>query len=236
MKILITGATGLIGTAISDLCREKGWSVNYLTTDKAKIKNASDYRGFYWEPNANKIDTNCFDGVNAIINLAGSSIGKRWTKTYKKQIISSRINSLRTLHSALEKLNLKEKISIISASAIGIYPDSLSNFYTENETKIDQSFLGEVTEIWEKEIDKFQELNCTITKIRIGLVLSSKGGALPNMAKSVRMYLGSSFGSGKQWQSWIHVHDLARMFLFAIENNLSGVYNGVAPNPVTNSK
>lgn len=236
MKILITGATGLIGSAITDLCREKGWIVNYLTTDKAKIKNASNYRGFYWDPKTNEIDTECFNGVNAIINLAGSSIGKRWTKSYKEQILSSRINSLNTLYDALEKLNPKEKISIISASAIGIYPSSLSNFYTENETKIDASFLGEVTEIWEKEIDKFQKLNCTVTKLRIGLVLSAGGGALPSMAKSVRMYLGSSFGSGKQWQSWIHVDDMARMFLFVLENNLSGVYNGVAPNPVTNSK
>lgn len=236
MKILITGATGLIGTSISDLCREKGWSVNYLTTDKAKIKNEGDYHGFYWNPKTNQIDVSCFDGVDAVINLAGSGIGKRWTKSYKEQILSSRLNSLRTLHGALQKLNTKEKIRIISASAIGIYPDSLSNFYTENETKTDTSFLGEVTEIWEKEIDTFQELNCSVMKIRIGLVLSSNGGALPKMAKSVRMYLGSSFGSGKQWQSWIHVDDLARMFLFAVENDLSGVYNGVAPNPVTNSK
>jgi uncharacterized protein (TIGR01777 family) len=85
-------------------------------------------------------------------------------------------------------------------------------------------------------MDKFQELNCTVAKIRIGLVLSSEGGALPNIANAVRKYLGASFGSGEQWQSWIHLNDIARMFVFTMENNLSGVYNGVAPNPVTNRK
>ncbi|MGB5458533.1 MAG: TIGR01777 family oxidoreductase [Eudoraea sp.] len=236
MKVLITGATGLIGGAITDLCREKGYSVNYLTTDKSKIKNELNYKGFYWEPKTNEIDVNCFEGVTAIINLAGASIAKRWSKSYKKEILSSRVDSLKTLYIALKSLNLEESISLISASAIGIYPNSLSNFYTEESTNLDASFLGEVTEIWEKEIDKFQALKCTVTKIRIGLVLSSEGGALPNMANAVRRYLGASFGSGEQWQSWIHVNDLARMFLYIVENRLSGVYNGVAPNPVTNAK
>jgi len=236
MKVLITGATGLIGKAITDLCLQKGVSVNYLTTDRSKIKSETNYRGFYWEPKTNEVDVNCFEGITAIINLAGASIAKKWTKSYKKEILSSRIDSLKTLYIALKNLNLEERISFISASAIGIYPNSLSNFYTEEETSIDVSFLGDVSKIWESEIDKFQELKCTVTKIRIGLVLSSEGGALPNMTNAVRRFLGASFGSGEQWQSWIQVDDLAHMFLFTLENNLSGVYNGVAPNPVTNRK
>jgi uncharacterized protein (TIGR01777 family) len=236
MKVLIAGATGLIGKAITDLCREKGISVNYLTTDKSKIKNENNYQGFYWEPEKNELDANCFDGVTAIINLAGASIARKWTKSYKKKILSSRIDSLKTLYIAIKNLNPEERISFISASAIGIYPNSLTDFYTEKETTVDASFLGEVSEMWENEMDKFQELNCTVAKIRIGLVLSSEGGALPNIENAVRRYLGASFGSGEQWQSWIHVNDIARIFLFAVENNLSGVYNGVAPNPVTNRK
>ena len=236
MKVLIAGATGLIGKAITDLCREKGISVNYLTTDKSKIKNENNYRGFYWEPEKNELDINCFDGVTAIINLAGASIARKWTKSYKKKILSSRKDSLKTLYIAIKNLNPEERISFISASAIGIYPNSLTDFYTEKETTVDASFLGEVSEMWENEMDKFQELNCTVAKIRIGLVLSSEGGALPNIENAVRRYLGASFGSGQQWQSWIHVNDIARIFLFAVENNLSGVYNGVAPNPVTNRK
>lgn len=236
MKVLITGATGLIGSAITDLCLEKGISVNYLTTDKSKIKNETDYRGFYWEPKTNEIDVNCFEGVTAIINLAGASIAKKWTKSYKKEILSSRVDSLKTLYIALKNLKREESIAFISASAIGIYPNSLQNFYTEEETSIDSSFLGDVTEIWEKEIDQFHMLKCSVTKIRIGLVMSSEGGALPNIANAVRRYLGASFGTGAQWQSWIHVNDLARMFLYVAENRLPGIYNGVAPNPVTNTK
>ncbi|MBT8180258.1 MAG: TIGR01777 family oxidoreductase [Eudoraea sp.] len=236
MKVLIAGATGLVGKAITDLCREKGISVNYLTTDKSKIKNESNYQGFYWKPEKNELDKNCFDGVTAIINLAGASIAGKWPKSYKKPILSSRIDSVRALYTAIKNLNPKERISFISASAIGIYPNSLTDFYTEKETTVDKSFLGEVSEMWEKEMDKFQKLNCTVAKIRIGLVLSSEGGALPNITNAVRRYLGASFGSGEQWQSWIHVNDIARMFVFAMENNLSGVYNGVAPNPVTNKK
>lgn len=236
MKVLITGATGLIGKAITDLCREKGISVNYLTTDRSKIKSEINYRGFYWEPKNNEIDIKCLEGVTAIINLAGASIAGKWTKAYKEQIISSRTDSLKTLYNALKNLNSTEKISFVSASAVGIYPSSFSNFYTEEETNVDASFLGVVSEIWEREIDNFQELNCNVAKIRIGIVLSSKGGALPNMANAVKRFMGAAFGSGEQWQSWIHLKDIARLFLFTLENNLSGVYNGVAPNPVTNKK
>ena len=195
MKVLITGATGLIGTEITDLCFEKGISVNYLTTDKSKIKNETNYRGFYWEPKTNDIDLNCFEGVTAIINLAGASIAKRWTESYKKEILSSRVDSVNTLYNALKSLNLDKSISFISASAIGIYPNSLPNFYTEEETNFDSSFLGNVTETWEKEIDNFKALKCSVTKIRIGLVLSSEGGALPNISSngSITILLGASF-------------------------------------------
>lgn len=236
MKVLITGATGLIGKAITNLCREKGISVNYLTTDRSKIKNEVNYQGFYWEPKNNEIDVKCFEGVTAIINLAGAGIARKWTNAYKKKILSSRTDSLKTLFIALKNLDPAERISFISAAAIGIYPNSLSDFYTEEQTGVDTSFLGDVSKIWEIEIDKFQELNCTVAKIRIGLVLSSEGGALPNMANAVKRFVGAAFGSGEQWQSWIHINDIASMFLFILENNLSGVYNGVAPNPVTNKK
>ena len=158
MKVLITGATGLIGQAITDLCREKGISVNYLTTDRSKIKNEVKFQGFYWQPKKNEIDLKCFEGVTAIINLAGANIAIRWTKPNKERILSSRTDSLKTLYNALKNLNHAEPISFISASAIGIYPNSLSDFYTEEETNVDASFLGDVSVVWESEADKFQEL------------------------------------------------------------------------------
>ncbi len=236
MKVLITGATGLIGTEIVDLCRERDIAVNYLTTRKSKIVSKDNLKGFLWNPTANKIDLECFRGVSAIINLAGASISKRWTARYKKKILESRVNALRTLYAGLEKVDRTDIDSFISASGIGIYPHSFGSLYVENEIAVDDSFLGTTVASWEKEADAFSTLGPRVAKIRIGLVMSAKGGALPAMAKPVKNYMGSAFGSGGQWQSWIHIRDLAGIFLFAMENELQGVYNGVAPNPVTNTK
>jgi uncharacterized protein (TIGR01777 family) len=236
MRVLITGATGLIGKVITQKCREKQIEVNYLTTRKEKIKETEGIRGFYWNPAKGEIDLECFDGVHAIINLAGSSISQRWTKANKKKILNSRIESLQTLRSALEKLDSSTVTHFVSASAIGIYPHSFDRYYTEDETDVDDSFLGSVVSLWEEEISKFNDLSLSVAAVRVGLVLSNDGGALPAMARPVKYYAGAAFGSGEQWQSWIHIDDLARLFLFLLDHKLEGVYNGVAPNPVTNSK
>ena len=236
MKILISGATGLVGTAIVGLCRARNIEVNYLTTRKNKIKNEQGLKGFYWDPRQHIIDAECFTDVTAIINLAGATIAMRWTPKNKKRILESRISSLQTLYQGLEKLNNHAVEMFVSASAIGRYPNSLTEFYTEDETSVDQSFLGEVVSAWEKEIARFESLNLKVAQIRIGLVLSKAGGALPPMARPIRFFVGSALGAGSQWQSWIHINDLARLFLFVIDHKLKGVYNGVAPNPVTNNK
>ena len=110
------------------------------------------------------------------------------------------------------------------------------NYYDENNSEISDSFLGQVVQKWEEAVDDFSELNINVCKIRIGLVLSENGGALPEIVRPIRFGAGAAFGSGKQWQSWIHINDLAQIFIFALKENLSGVYNAVAPNPVTNSE
>lgn len=226
----------MIGSHIVDLCHSQSIAVNYLTTSKDKISSEPNYQGFYWNPNSGEIDITCFHGVDAIINLAGSSISKRWTSRHKKEILSSRINSVRTLYDALREVDTDRITSFVSASAIGIYPNSLTGYYTEEEKEVDKSFLGEVVASWEKEMDKLMTFDFPVAKIRIGLVMAPEGGALPEMAKPIKNYVGTGFGSGEQWQSWIHIGDLARIFLFAVENRLQGIYNGVGPNPVTNNK
>lgn len=235
MRVLITGATGLVGQEIVKLCHERDIKVNYLTTSKSKISDENNYQGFYWNIENQDIDTNCFKGVDTIIHLAGASISKRWTADYKKVVIDSRVNSTHLLINALkgESHNIKQ---VVSASAIGIYPDSLTKYYDRTHEKISDSFLGKVVKAWEAAVDGFKSLDITVSKIRIGLVLSDKGGALKEIAKPIRFCVGAAFGSGKQWQSWIHIEDLARMFLFVTEHNLQGVFNGVSPNPVTNSE
>ena len=236
MKVLITGATGLIGSELVNLCHKQNIDVNYLTTSKNKIVSNPNYSGFYWNPENQEIDSNCFKGVTSIINLAGAPISKRWTPSYKQKVLSSRVNALRTLYTALEKVDSSAIASFISASGIGVYPSSFNKYYAEDEIKIDKSFLGDVVKAWETETDAFKKFPFKVSKIRIGVVLSSKGGALVEMARPIQYFVGAAFGNGKQWQSWIHITDLTRMFLFAVEHNLEGVYNGVAPNPVTNSK
>ncbi|MCB0445598.1 MAG: TIGR01777 family oxidoreductase [Gelidibacter sp.] len=235
MKILVTGATGLVGKEIVRQCIETHMSVHYLTTSKRKIENKPNYKGFYWNPEQQIIDTACFDEVDAIINLAGASISKRWTTAYKTKIINSRLQSLQLLKQSL-KNNEHSVKQLISASAIGIYPNSLTNYYDESFSETSQNFLGQVAEAWETAADSFSEVSIDVAKVRIGLVLDKNEGALPQMMRPIKFGLGSAFGHGEQWQSWIHISDLAGIFITILEQELEGIYNAVAPNPITNTE
>ncbi len=235
MKILITGATGLIGNELVSLLLQNGVNIHYLTTSKKKIENELNYKGFYWNPEQGIIDENCLMGVDAILHLAGATISKRWTISYKQEIIESRLLSSAVLFKALKNHPNQVK-QIVSASGTAIYPNNDKVIYDENSQEIDNSFLGNVVFKWEESIDNFKSLGLKVCKLRTGIVLSNKGGALKEMAKPIKIGLGSPFGTGKQMQSWIHIHDIAALYFFAISNDLDGVYNAVAPNPVSNEK
>lgn len=233
-KVLITGATGLVGQELVALCHQKNIAVNYLTSSKSKIESQDNYQGFYWNISKNEIDKNCLEGVDTIINLVGASIAKCWTTSYKKEIIDSRVKSAELLFNTL-KQHENQVEQVVSASAIGFYPSSLTHYYTEDFSEANPNFLGEVVQKWETAIDRFQELDISVSKLRIGLVLASKGGVLEKIAQPIKFGAGAAFGSGKQWQSWVHVNDLARQFLYVSENKLAGIFNAVAPNPVSNT-
>lgn len=235
MRVLITGATGMIGSKVASLCREKGIKVNYLTTSKSKISKEDDYKGFYWDPDNGQIEKSCIEGVQTIVHLAGASIAEPWSNSYKRTIIRSRTETAALLLKTLKEENHQVE-NFISASAIGIYPSSLQKLYFEDEEVLADNFLGEVVKKWEAAADEFEKEGLDVAKIRIGLVLAEEGGMLEKIKKPISINMGAALGSGKQWQSWIHIEDLARIFLFAIENNLSGIYNAVAPNPVTNKE
>ena len=235
MRVLITGATGLIGSELSKLCHENGIKVNYLTTSKSKIEKKEDYQGFFWDPKSQKIEEGCLEGVKTIVHLAGASIAEPWSNSYKKTIIKSRTETAALLFKTL-KNNSHQVENFISASAIGVYPSSLQKLYFEDDNAVADNFVGEVVRRWEAAADQFENLGIDVAKIRVGLVLSEDGGMLEKIKKPISLNMGAALGSGKQWQSWIHIRDLAGIFLFAIQNDLTGVYNAVAPNPVTNKE
>jgi uncharacterized protein (TIGR01777 family) len=233
MKVLITGATGLVGNELVSLLLQNGVSINYLTTSKKKMESEPNYKGFFWNPAQGIMDENCLMGVDVIIHLAGATIAKRWTESYKQEIIESRILTTNLIFKAVKNYPNQVK-QIISASGTAIYPNAPSVVYDEKSTLVNDSFLGQVVLKWEESVDKFKLLNIKVCKLRTGLVLSNKGGALLKIMQPIQLGVGAPFGTGKQTQSWIHVHDLAALYLFATGNQLEGVYNAVAPHPVTN--
>lgn len=232
MRVLITGATGLVGNELVSLLLNRGIQINYLTTSKSKIRKDDSYTGFYWNPEKGVIDEECINGVDVVIHLAGAPIAKRWTDSYKKEILNSRTVTTNMLYNLL-KSKENNVHQFISASAIGIYPDSMEEVYSEDNTGVDDSFVGKVVEKWEEAVNSIKELKIRVAKIRIGLVLSAKGGMLAELAKPVSYGVGSAFGSGKQIQSWIHIEDLVEIFFYVLNNEMEGVFNAVAPYPVS---
>jgi len=235
MKILITGATGLIGKKLTSDLLSKGYSVNYLTTRNSQIKSSDKINGYYWNPEKEIIDLECFKDVDTIINLAGSNIAKRWSRSNKLKILKSRTQSLNLLKDSILKNNLNIK-KIISASAIGIYPSSFDRVYTENTNLISSSFLGKVVREWELAVNSFNDLKIEIAIVRIGLVLSKDAGILSKSLFPIKFGVGSFFGSGMQWQSWIHIQDISNIFCHILKNDLVGIFNGTSPNPITNKE
>ena len=232
-RVLITGASGMIGKSLKKAFLLKGYQVNVLSTKKINSRTDTSVRNFYWDPENNYIDIQSLEGVNYIINLAGSPITQRWSNWNKIKIIKSRVKSLEILSHTIKTHNFQVK-KLISASAIGIYPDSMSHIYSEENTKFqDNSFLSSVVLKWEAAARSSGFENLETTIMRIGVVLGKDGGALPKIKKPINLYLGAIFSSGKQWQSWIHIDDLISMILYVLKNDIKGTINAVAPNPVT---
>ncbi|PRP65981.1 TIGR01777 family oxidoreductase [Nonlabens agnitus] len=235
MKLLITGATGLVGSKLTDVLRSAGHQIHYLTTRESAIETEADFKGFLWDVRSMSIDAACLEGVDTIIHLAGESVFQRWTDEAKERIMSSRINSTQLLINALADNDHQVKHAI-TASAIGIYPDVWEGQpLKENEVPpTADNFLAEVCIAWENIGMQLKELGLKHSIVRIGIVLAAQGGALEQMAKPVKLYAGAGFGNGKMWQSWVAIDDLVRIFKHIAEEQLEGVYNGVAPNPVRN--
>ena len=232
MKILITGATGLIGKAVIKSALNQNFKVNYLTRDKSKIENTIDCKGFYWDIKKDYIDLKCFEGVNAIINLAGEKIFQKWTKKSKKEILLSRIKPIDLLIKGIKLSNQTGIRTFVSASAIGIYKSDFEKNYTENEIENPQNFIQKTVYNWEKKSLSVRKFIPYTSVLRIGLVLSKNNGYLKETDYPMKFGFGIQLGSGNQWQSWIHIDDIANMFLFIIGLDTKGIYNAVAPKPI----
>jgi uncharacterized protein (TIGR01777 family) len=229
--ILITGGSGLIGSKLSLALIAKGYQVKHLS--RQPIHHAL-IKSYSWDIEKNSIDENAFEGVNAIIHLAGAGIAdKKWTVKRKEEIVNSRVNSTQLLFDYVQKMSLPID-TFIAASATGIYPSNLHKIYNEN-AKPATDFLGDCCEKWERKIDLFTTMGIRTIKLRTGIVLSKEGGALPKMAKPILAGIGAPIGDGKQWMSWIDEDDLVNMYIFSLENkSLNGAYNAVSPNPCSN--
>lgn len=229
--ILITGASGMIGKKLTELLLSRNHTVAHLGRTVKKGSVAS-YR---WDVDKKYIDPKAVEGVDTIIHLAGAGVAdKRWSEAWKKEILESRTHSSRLLFDTL-KQNKHQVKNFISASAIGIYGFTLSNQLFHEESQPGNDFLAQVVKAWEHEVDQIQSLDIRVAKIRIGIVLGKEGGALEQMAKPVKLYVGSPLATGKQYMSWIHIDDLCGIFIKAVEDQtMHGAYNGVAPHPVTN--
>lgn len=228
--VLITGGTGLVGTELSKLLSSSGYTVTHLSRNPKQ----KDYQTFYWDVEKKEIDAEAIKSADAIIHLAGAGVSdKRWSKEWKDAIYNSRIQSTQLLKEKVEELNPDLK-HFVSASAIGYYGWDSGDALVDEASEKGEGFLADVVDDWEKEANTFQALNIPVSKVRIGIVLSEKGGALVEIAKPIRFGVGAPLGTGNQYMSWIHIKDLCGVFQYVLDKKIEGIFNGVAPSPVTN--
>ena len=227
-NILITGGSGLVGRRITLLLESKGYTVAWLS------RKPQQQTHFLWDVEKQELDPQALEWADAVVHLAGEGVAeKRWTADRKKRILESRTQSTQLLYTAIQQAEKKPN-TFISASAVGYYGFNTGTNLMEETSPSGDDFLAEVVLAWEKEVKKIEQLSVRCILLRVGIVLDANGGALGEMLKPP---VAAPLGSGDQWMSWIHIEDLARMFVFALEKTtLQGIYNAVGPHPATNQK
>jgi uncharacterized protein len=230
MKVLVTGASGLIGSALGSSLETGGHSVNRL------VRSAPAREGEYrWDPGAGDMDPRALEDLDASVHLAGESVAGRWTSAKKERILRSRVDGTRTLSEAIAKLERPPRV-LVCASAIGFYGDRGDERLTE-ESAPGSGFLAEVVRQWEAASLPAEDAGVRVARLRFGIVLSPAGGALKTMLIPFRFGLGGRLGTGRQWVSWVSIDDVVGAIQHAlVTGDLAGVANTVAPNPVTNAE
>ena len=233
MKVLITGASGLIGTALQKSFEEKGYEMLLASRSEPKVENQ-----IKWSMDTGFADDDLprLEGLDAVIHLAGENVsGLRWTDEKKKAIRDSRVFGTRTMIEAFARLEKKPKV-FITGSAIGFYGDRDDDEMTETSSAGD-TFLAKVCKEWEAESRRAEDMGIRTVLLRTGIVLSKDGGALATMLTPFKLGVGGVVGSGKQWMSWVSLDDVVAIINFALENeSLRGAMNVASPNPVTNEE
>lgn len=230
MKALVTGASGFIGSALMRALREAGHESVALAR-RAPRPGAAEIQ---WDP-AGAIDGTKFSGADAVVHLAGESVAGRWSEARKARILNSRVQGTQTVAASMARATPRPRV-LVSASANGIYGDTADRIVTEAQPP-GSTFLAEVGRQWENATRAASEAGIRVVMLRIGLVLSGEGGALPRMLPPFRMGVGGRLGDGRQWISWIALEDLLALILHALANeSVRGPVNAVAPNPVTNAE
>lgn len=231
-KVLITGGSGIVGKHLSHKLQERGYSVAILS--RAKMQTAG-VMVYIWNLNNSEIEEKAINNVDYIIHLAGANIGeKRWTKARKQLIVDSRVKTAELIFKKVKEQNKGLK-AFISASAIGYYGTITSDKIFKETDLPSDDFLGNTCKEWEDIVDRFKELKIRIVKIRTGVVLTEKKGALSKIITPVKMGIASAIGSGEQYLPWIHIDDLCEIYIKAIEDKqMNGAYNAVAPDHKTN--
>lgn len=230
--VLITGGTGSIGRRLTQLLQKKGYAVSLLSRSPKQIPEVTVYQ---WDIKKGHIDPQAIATADHIIHLAGEGIAdERWTDTRKEAILNSRTQSTELLAQALAK-NPHQVKSFVGASAIGFYGGDTGDRPLTETSQGGSDFLAQVVRAWERSEEQIASLGIRTVKMRIGVVLMADGGALPKLVQPIRLGAGAPIGSGQQYISWIHLDDLCRLFIEALsDESWKGVYNAVAPNPVTN--
>jgi len=230
-KVLITGASGLVGKRLTELLLKKGYEVNILGRTRNQESKAKT-NSFVWDISKSEIDEKAFHGVSIIVHLAGAGIAeKRWTDERKSEIIKSRTQSAKLIFEFL-KNNKHEVKTFISASAVGYYGDCGDNVLTE-EHNAGNDFLADVCKQWEKGAAQFSKLGIREARCRIGIVMAKNGGALPELTKTIPLGVASYFSKPNLYYPWIHLDDVCGIIIHTLENeNMRGVYNTCAPEPL----
>jgi len=235
MKVLITGATGLIGRAVCGSLSEEGHTVVALSRSPETTRGLAAAELHKWDPRSGQFPTQALAGIEAVVHLAGEPIvARRWTEEQKKLIRDSRVLTTQTLVEAFRSLD-RRPAALVCGSAVGFYGDR-GDEPLEETAPAGSGFLSEVCQEWESEAARASELGMRVAQVRTGVVLSVDGGALAKMLAPFKLGLGGRLGSGKQWFPWIHIRDILGIIRHAIHTSaLDGPVNGVAPEAATNA-